>query len=256
MPNSSILEICVESVNRAVAAEQGGADRIELCRDLYSGGVTPSAATMQAARRQVRIPIHVLIRPRSGDFLYSDREFESMKGDIGMAKEVGMDGIVLGLLDKNGQVDRERTRVLVKLAHPLPVTFHRAFDLCQDLNASLHAVMEAGATRLLTAGGKTGVSNGVSTLAGLIAAAGEHIVIMPGGGIRASNVERILCQTGAREIHTSLSTPHKPTNHGSQFAEGTRRRRDRDAAEFEARVRKFRRLIESFSAKQSQASRH
>lgn len=250
MPNPSILEICVESVNRAAAAERGGADRIELCRDLYSGGVTPSAATMQAARRQVRIPIHVLIRPRAGDFFYSAQELENMKRDIGLAKELGMDGIVLGLLDEKGRVDRERTRILVKAAHPLPVTFHRAFDLCLDLTASLHAVMETGATRLLTAGGKLGVTRGLSTLAGLMATAGNRIAIMPGGGIRASNVQRVLRQTGAREIHTSLSTPRKPTN-GSELAERTRLRFDRDAAEFEARVRKFRRLIETLSVSAS-----
>lgn len=247
MPNSFVLEICVESVNRAVAAERGGADRIELCRDLFSGGVTPSTAAMQKARLRVRIPIHALIRPRSGDFFYSDRELESMKHDIRMAQKLGMDGIVLGLLDKKGLVDRVRTSLLVKLAHPLPVTFHRAFDLCHDLTTSLHAVIETGATRLLTAGGKTGVTNGLPTLAGLVSAAEDRIVIMPGGGIRTSNVQRILRQTGAREIHTSLSTPRKPTNHTSDFPEGNQRGRNRDTAEFEARVRKFRRLVETVS---------
>ncbi len=242
MPSPFILEICVESVNRAAAAERGGADRIELCRDLYSGGVTPTAAAMQAARRQVNIPIHVLIRPRPGSFCYSQRELETITRDIGVAKQLGMDGIVLGLLDENGNVDGQGTGKLVRFARPLPVTFHRAFDLCPDLTASLHVVMETGAARILTAGGNAGVTNGLANLAGLIAAARDRIVIMPGGGIRASNVQRILCHTGAREIHTSLSTPRKPTSHNSELGEGTRR--DHDAAEFEARVRKFRGLID------------
>lgn len=246
MPSPSILEICVESVNRAVAADLGGADRIELCHDLYSGGVTPSAATMEAARRQVRIPIHVLIRPRSGDFIYSRQELETMKREIGMAKDLGMDGVVLGVLDEKGRIDGRRTTILVKLAHPLPVTFHRAFDLCPDPTQSLRAVMETGATRLLTAGGKAGVTSGLATLTELITTAGNRMVIMPGGGIRAANVQRILRQTGAREVHTSLSRPRKPTNHNSKMPQAVLRSRDHDA-EFEARVRRFRRLVETFS---------
>jgi copper homeostasis protein len=244
------LEICVQSLDRAVAAEQGGADRIELCADLFSGGVTPSAEAMQAARQHVRIPIHALIRPRSGDFLYSDSEFETMKHDIRIAKELGMDGIVLGILDKNDQVDRRRTSFLVKLAHPLPVTFHRAFDVCRNLSQSLDAVIETGATRLLTAGGTTGVTNGITTLAGLIENSRNGIVIMPGGGIRASNIERILIQTGAKEIHTSLSTPRKHTNHHSEVKQEARTSRDRSDVAFETRVRRFRQLVETFFVRQ------
>lgn len=248
MPNRCALEICVESVNRAIAAERGGADRIELCHDLYSGGVTPSVAEMQATRRLLRIPIHVLIRPRAGDFLYADQEFEAMKRDIGVARELGMNGIVLGVLNKKGEVDCERTKLLVELAQPLPVTFHRAFDLCSDLKTSLDAVIETGATRLLTAGGKNGVSNGLPHLARLIANAADRIVIMPGGGIRASNIERTLSQTGAREIHSSLSRPRHSTNYSPESAERTPEGRNRDAEKFETRVRSFRRLIDTFSA--------
>lgn len=248
MPNQFVLEICVESVKRAVAAERGGADRIELCHDLYSGGVTPSVAAMREARRLLHIPIHVLIRPRSGDFFYDEDEIENMKREIGVAKEVGMDGIVLGILNQEGEVDRKRTMLLVELAHPLPVTFHRAFDLCRDLSASLNAVIETGATRVLTAGGKNGVSNGLPHLSRLIANAGDRIVIMPGGGIRASNIERILSQTGAREIHSSLSRPRQSTNHSHKPVE--RMLGNRNAAEFEGRVRNFRRLIDTFSTTQ------
>jgi copper homeostasis protein len=249
MPTRLVLEICVESLDRAVTAEQGGADRVELCSDLYSGGVTPSAEAMQAARRHVRIPIHALIRPRAGDFLYSDSEFETMKRDIRIAKELGMDGIVLGILNQNDQVDRRRTSFLVKLAHPLPVTFHRAFDVCRNLSESLDAVIETGATRLLTAGGTTRVTNGITTLAELIENAGERIAIMPGGGIRASNLERILSQTGAKEIHTSLSSPRKHANHHSEVKQEAHTSRDRNDVAFETRVRKFRQLVDTFSVR-------
>jgi copper homeostasis protein len=246
MPNRPVLEICVESVDRAAAAERGGADRIELCGDLSSGGVTPSAMLMRSARKDVLIPIHVLIRPRPGDFVYSEAEFETMQRDIRVAKELGMDGIVLGLLDEARQIDRERTSLLINLAHPLPVTFHRAFDLCRNLAASLQLVMETGATRVLSSGGKARATEGLASLADLVAMAGSRIVIMPGGGVRASNIERILRETGAQEIHTSLGTPRKSRTHEARnMPETTRRARDRQAAEFEARVRKVRRLIET-----------
>lgn len=206
MANQVLVEICVESVDHAVAAESGGADRIELCSDLSCGGVTPSQELMLATRQQVRIPIHAMIRPRSGNFSYSAHEFETMKHEIDVAKEIGLDGIVLGLLDKNMQVDHARTRALAQLAHPLPVTFHRAFDLCPDLTAALEAVIEAGTKRILTSGGKARALDGLVNLAHLITTAGDRIVIMPGGGIRLANVERTVRSTGAREIHTSLDT--------------------------------------------------
>jgi copper homeostasis protein len=235
MPTRCILEICVESVERAVAAERGGADRIELCSDLISGGVTPSEQLMGAARSGVPIPIHVLIRPRAGDFVYSQAEFETMKREIQAAKDLGMDGIVLGLLDENMQIDRERTSSLINLASPLPVTFHRAFDSCRNLTASLQAVIETGATRILTSGGKEQAANELASLAELVTKAGSRIAIMPGGGVRANNVEHILRETGAQEIHTSLGVPATAGNEGSDD-------------EFEARVREVRRLIDNLTA--------
>ena len=235
MPIRCVLEICVESVERAVAAERGGADRIELCSDLISGGVTPSEHLMSAARRGVHIPIHVLIRPRAGDFVYSRAEFETMKREIQAAKDLGMDGIVVGLLDEYMQVDRERTSSLINLASPLPVTFHRAFDSCRDLTASLQAVIETGATRILTSEGKEQAANAPASLAELVARAGSRIAIMPGGGVRANNVERILRETGAQEIHTSLGVPATAGNIGSHD-------------EFEVKVREVRRLIDNLTA--------
>jgi copper homeostasis protein len=242
MPVRPILEICVESAERAVAAERGGADRIELCSDLSSGGVTPHADLMRAARDAIRIPIHVLIRPRSGNFVYSDAEFETIKREISVAKELGMDGIVLGLLDENGRIEKKRTTLLIKIAEPLPVTFHRAFDSCSDLAAALDAVIETGASRILTSGGKASAAEGLGCLANLVAAAGTRIVIMPGGGIRINNIEHILQTTGAREVHSSLGMPEQK----NQRLQASRKTGyDQTSIEFEARVRTLRSLIET-----------
>src|SRR5258708_5473427 len=159
---------------------------------------------MKATRKYVRLPIHVIIRPRAGNFCYSSREFEIMQDDIRAAKQFGMDGIVVGILDARNQVDVERTKKLVSLAHPLPVTFHRAFDVSRNLRESLEAVIDTGAKRILTSGGKRSAADNLIGLAQLIEAAGERIAVMPGGGINATNVARIVRKTAAREIHTSL----------------------------------------------------
>jgi copper homeostasis protein len=244
MQNDFILEICVESAERAAAAERGGADRVELCSSLSRGGTTPESDLMREVRRQVRIPIHVLIRPQSDDDFCSPSDFEAMKRDIGLAKELGMDGIVVGILEKTLQVDRKRTRVLVGLAHPLPVTFHRAFDLCRDLPRSLEDVIETGAKRILTSGGKSRVTDGLPALADLIAAAEDRIVIMPGGGIRIGNVRRVLRLTGARELHTSLALSGAQRSPGSRDAQ---KRATRDTVDFEARVRNLMQLVQASS---------
>jgi copper homeostasis protein len=249
MPDCPVLEICVESVNRAEAAERGGADRIELCQDLHSGGITPDAELMQATRNHVRFSIHVLVRPRSGDFVYSDAEFETMKRQIQIAKELNMDGIVLGLLDENREIDQKRTSILVRLAHPLPVTFHRAFDLCRSLTDSLPAVINTGAKRILSSGGKARASEGLGCLADLVAAAGSRIAIMPDGGVRANNIRRILRETGAREVHTSLGIADQQPDFGSfESAVVPHTARTRKVANFEGRVRNLRRLIQSISS--------
>ena len=212
MPKQFVLEICVESVDRAMAAERGGAQRVELCSDLASGGVTPSAGLMKVARKQVGLPIFVLIRPRRGDFVYSKREFETMAEDIRTARQLDMDGIVLGLLNTKGEVEIARTRKLVELAHPLPVTFHHAFDAAPDLQRSLQAVLRTGASRILTSGGKPRAVDNISSLAELVARANDRISIMPGGGINARNVTRISRHTSACEIHTSLGTSLQSSN--------------------------------------------
>ena len=222
MHNRFVLEICVESVEHAVAAERGGAHRIELCSDLSSGGITPSAGLMQTVRRHVHAPVHVLIRPRAGDFCYSDHELEIMRDDIQAAKRFGMDGIVLGILRDNAHIDVERTKALVELAHPLPVTFHRAFDATGNLEASLEQVIQTGASRILTSGGQPSAADALPTLARLVEAARERILLMPCGGIDSGNVVRIVRTTLAQEFHTSVGASRSgSTSGGNGLPEGT-----------------------------------
>jgi copper homeostasis protein len=219
MKNCLVLEICVESVDHAVPAERGGAHRIELCSDLSSGGITPSAGLMQTARRHVSIPIHVLIRPRAGDFCYSDHELETMRNDIVAAKQLGMNGIVLGILHKNRRIDVERTKMLVEFAHPLPVTFHRAFDLARNATAALEEVIRTGASRILTSGGEQRATDALLVLTRLVHRAKNRILIMPCGGINSANIERIAHMTSAREIHTSVGASHLRSNsNGKHFS--------------------------------------
>jgi copper homeostasis protein len=206
MPQKYLLEISVESAEAALAAERGGADRIELCSNLSTGGLTPSAELMSAVRGQLRIPIFAMIRPRPGDFVYSAAEFAAMKNDIGSAKKFRMNGVVLGILDSDHHVDVARTQELVELARPLPTTFHRAFDASADLRQALEDVIQTGAARILTSGGAAGAPEGAAMLAELVAAAQSRIVIVPGAGINASNIARVAQQTCAREFHSGLST--------------------------------------------------
>lgn len=204
MKNLITLELCLESIDSVIAAERGGAQRVELCANLLEGGTTPSAGTIIAARQHAQIAINVMIRPRGGDFLYTETEFESMQQDIRIAKNSGADGIVLGLLRADGTVDVERTKQLVELAHPLPVTFHRAIDVSRDLEEALEDIISTGASRVLTSGGRPSVVEGAETVAQLVQAAKGRIVVMPGCGIRAGNVLSILETTGAHEVHIAL----------------------------------------------------
>ena len=199
-----MLEICVDSVESALASEAGGAQRIELCSDLNEGGITPSAGLIQAVRKHVGIDVFVMVRPRGGDSFYTDHEYGVMQADVLRVKELGADGIVLGLLDKEGQVDVERTRELVRLAHPMQVTFHRAFDMSADLDGSLERVIQTGAHRILTSGGMQTVTQGTDRVTHLIDAAKGRIHIMVGGGIRQENIRKIALRTRATEFHCSL----------------------------------------------------
>jgi copper homeostasis protein len=203
---SILLEISVETVEAALGAVRGGAQRIELCADLSAGGLTPDEGLMQRARELVHVPIFTMIRPRAGDFVYSASEFGRMRADIELAKRAQMDGVVLGILTRGRGVDVERTRELVNLARPLAVTFHRAFDEVADLYTGLEEVIETGAERILTSGGAAGAPDGIETLARLVAAAKERNIVLPGGGINAANALQVAKQTGARELHSGLGS--------------------------------------------------
>lgn len=204
------MEVCVDSVESAIAADKGGASRIELCSTLSEGGITPSVGLIETVCNAVKIDVFVIIRPRGGDFVYSKPELEIMRRDILEAKKRKIDGLVLGILTASRKVDQVRTKELVELARPLPVTFHRAFDLCEDLERALENVIACGAGRILTAGGQANAIEGAETLARMRESAGSRISIMAGGGIRAGNVREIVKRTGVHEVHSSLGRIAEP----------------------------------------------
>ena len=198
------LEICAGSLHSALAAQAGGAHRIELCDNLEQGGTTPSPGVIKQAVRMLGIPVFVLIRPRPGDFLYSDVEFQAMKDDILFCKEQGAKGVVLGILQKDGAVDLKRTSALVKLARPMQVTFHRAFDVTPDPFRALEDAISLGIDRILTSGQAATAWNGASLIKELVQQANDRILIMPGNGIHEENAKELIVLTGAKEVHASL----------------------------------------------------
>jgi copper homeostasis protein len=195
------LEICVDTVESAIEAQNAGADRVELCDNLLEGGTTPGYGTITSARNNLNIGLNVIIRPRGGDFLYTDLEYDIMRRDIDICGESGVDGIVLGILRSWGTIDLERTARLIELANPMSVTFHRAFDMSSDPVQGLEDVIAAGATRLLTSGQKDKAQNGAELIGQLVKQAGDRIIVMPGSGITDSNIAGIARVTGAREFH-------------------------------------------------------
>jgi copper homeostasis protein len=174
-----------------------------LCANLFEGGTTPSAGTIILSRQALNIPLHVLIRPRGGDFLYSEDEFAVIKQDIEVAKQAGADGVVIGVLKPDGTIDQERTAELINLARPMSITFHRAFDVAKDPIQALHQLIELKIDRLLTSGQEKTALEGSELINKLIKIADERITIMPGAGISERNIERIKRETGAREFHLS-----------------------------------------------------
>jgi copper homeostasis protein len=200
------LEISVQTPEGAVAAERGGAQRIELCADLRAGGLTPGKESMHRVRELVRVPIFAMIRPRAGDFVYWPEEIGRMRRDIAIAKSAGMDGVVAGVLTAERRVDVERTRELVEIARPVPFTFHRAFDTVADTDAALEQVIETGAARVLTSGGAPSAPLGLEKLADLVKAARKRVIILPGGGINTFNALDVARQSGAREVHSGLGS--------------------------------------------------
>jgi copper homeostasis protein len=206
MQSRYILEISVESIEAAMAAERGGSDRIEFCSNAGVGGTTPSDELLRAVRERVSLPIFSMVRPRGGDFFYCEAEFEAMRRDIDAAKKFGMDGVVLGLLSAGGEIDVKRSTQLVERAGPLHVTFHRAFDVSVDLRRSLEDVIATGATRLLTSGGKPTAPEALAVLGELVRIAEERLIVLPGSGIHAGNIREVVQKTGASEYHAGLSS--------------------------------------------------
>ncbi|NCW12221.1 MAG: copper homeostasis protein CutC [Chitinophagia bacterium] len=198
-----VLEIATFSVEAAIQAIQAGAHRIELCENPQEGGTTPSYGALVLSAKIKNAPIFPIIRPRGGDFLYSPTEFEIMKNDVVMAKELGFPGIVIGLLLADGNIDVQRTSELVTLAGNMHVTFHRAFDRCLDPIKGLEDVIQTGCKRILTSGQVPNVQNALPLVQQLVQLAKERIIIMPGSGVRANNINNIIRTTGAKEIHSS-----------------------------------------------------
>jgi len=198
------LEICVDSVESALAAAAGGADRLELCRALRVGGLTPEAALIRGVRAAVDIDVFAMIRPRSGNFVYSADEIAAMMQEIDAAKACGVDGIVLGALLADNEVDVEATTKLVARARPLQVTFHRAFDLCPNLERSLRDVISTGADRVLTSAGAKEAVQATEKLAHLVDLAQGRTRIMAGGGVRQQNVRDLVIASGVRDVHSTL----------------------------------------------------
>ncbi|RAI99369.1 copper homeostasis protein [Chitinophaga skermanii] len=200
---SIVLEIAAGSVASCIAAQNGGANRIELCDNLLEGGTTPSYGTIATAREKVQIQLYPIIRPRGGDFLYDDIEFEVMKKDIQMCKQLGCDGVVIGILTPGGKVDKERSKALVDIAYPMGVTFHRAFDMTQDPFEALEDIIEVGCERILSSGHRNHALEGADLLAQLVEKAAGRITIMVGSGVRANNIVELVQRTKAVEYHTS-----------------------------------------------------
>jgi copper homeostasis protein len=205
--NKITIEACVNSVESVLAAEKGGADRVELCDNLYEGGTTPSAASILLAKKLSRIRICVIIRPRGGDFCYSDLEFEIMKQDVLAAKELEAEGVVIGILKVDGSIDVERMAELEKLARPMEVVCHRAFDMSTDPFDSLEKLIEIGVDRILTSGTKNKATEGKEIIKQLVEKAGDRITIMPGSGMTEENIAEMVQYTGAKQFHVSCREP-------------------------------------------------
>ena len=203
------LEICCYSVESALIAEKAGAHRVELCDNYLEGGTTPSYASIKQTVQLLNIPVNVIIRPRGGDFLYSDIEYEVIKNDVLVVKKLNANGVVVGFLNEDGSIDTQKIKEIVELASPMEVTFHRAFDMCKDPIIALKQLKDAGVKRILTSGQKDKAINGIELLAKLMTEAGENIIIMPGSGVSESNITELIEKTKAVEYHSSAKTFEK-----------------------------------------------
>ena len=201
------IEICAGSVESCVVAQQGGADRVELCAALPEGGTTPSIGMIRRAREVTSIGLNVIIRPRGGDFLYTDSEIRQMEYDIYAAQDAGADGLVFGALTEDGDMDERAMTVLMTAAGDLPVTFHRAFDHCRDPFGTLDKIIQYGCCRILTSGCMPTAQAGTGLIADLVKRAAGRLSIMPGCGVISKNIAAIAAATGAREFHFSAKAP-------------------------------------------------
>lgn len=207
------IEVCIDSVQSAINSEKGGAIRVELCDNLFEGGTTPSAGTIAITRKQISIGLQVIIRPRGGDFLFSDLEMEIMKHDVQTAKNLGADGVVIGILTPEGKVDKARCAELISIARPMNVTFHRAFDMTVDPFEALEDIVELGCERILTSGQQKSAIEGKALIAELHQKADGRIIIMPGAGIDEYNIDQMIA-CGVEECHVAA---RKPERSGMQF---------------------------------------
>ena len=207
--NKFIIEIATSDFTSSQSAAKGGADRIELCDNLSEGGTTQSEATIKYCREKLDVQLFPIIRPRGGDFLYTNDEYNIMRNDIRLCKALNCDGVVIGLLHADGSIDVQRTARLVELAYPIEVTFHRAFDRCVDPFLALEQLIQVGCSRILTSGQRPTVMEGLELVEKLVNAANDRIIIMPGSGVRKENIADIANRTGATELHSSLRTKVK-----------------------------------------------
>jgi copper homeostasis protein len=206
---SYIIEIATSDFETTKSAVEGGADRVELCANLSEGGTTPSYGTIYQCREELDVLLYPIIRPRGGDFLYTDDEYEVMLHDLKLCKQLGCDGVVIGLLNENGTIDVKRTGALIDIAYPMGVTFHRAFDRCMDPFEAMEELVRLGCERILTSGQQPTVAEGIDRIAELNKAADHRIIIMPGSGVRKENIKLLAARTGCIEFHSSLRRKQK-----------------------------------------------
>jgi len=204
-----LLEICCYNLESALIAQKAGAHRIELCTDPADGGTTPAFGLIKTARKKLQIPLYPIIRARGGDFLFSEDEFEIMQNDVVLCRQSGCDGVVIGILQTNGKVDKARCRQLVELAYPMSVTFHRAFDWTVNPFEALEDIIDIGCERILSSGQQPDAIQGAELLADLVKQADHRIIIMPGGGVRAENIADLAHQSHSTEFHSSASFKRK-----------------------------------------------
>jgi copper homeostasis protein len=246
---SVLIEACVDSVASALAAERGGAGRVELCDNLFDGGTTPSAGMISAVKATVKIPVFVIIRPRGGGFVYSYDELSVMRLDIEAARMLGADGIVLGALTNDARVDEEQLQPLLDAAKGLPVTFHRAFDLTRDRAEALETLMRLKIERVLTSGGAATAIEGSEQIAALVKRAGDQITVMAGGGVREETAREVVQRSGVREVHVRgtliVNDTMSPSNDRVRFRKAPPARESAWEATDEGRIRELVRLVNS-----------